>query len=350
MTVTLDLDFSSIASFLFQLAFRPLEKLAYEMVDLAKPDENAKVDFIKTVTKPLTKLLVEVNTKVINQVIEKELDCESPDVPQKNCTILKPETDSDAVLNNLDLGDKWSGIILLIVSLLILCGSLLLMVKTLNSLLKGTIARAVKRVLNPTFESPVANYFYGYVNIIVGTGLTVLVQSSSVFTSTLTPLVGIGLLTVETVYPLFIGSNIGTTVTGLLAALASTGNFEDSMAIALVHLLFNLSGLLLFYPIPFMRIPIPLCKVLGKTTANYRWFAVVYLILMFVLVPGIVIAASFNEVALIIILVVTLGPLAIVTVINVIQNRPQLAKYLPEVLRNWDYLPLWMRSLDPIDE
>ena len=67
---------------------------------------------------------------------------------------------------------------------------------------------AVKKVLNPTFDHWFLNYLWGYVNIVVGAFLTFIVQSSSVFTSTLTPLVGIGLLTVETVYPLFLGKTI----------------------------------------------------------------------------------------------------------------------------------------------
>ena len=46
--------------------------------------------------------------------------------------------------------------------------------------------------------------------------MTFLVQSSSVFTSALTPLVGLGVISVERVYPLTLGSNIGTTTTALL--------------------------------------------------------------------------------------------------------------------------------------
>ena len=51
----------------------------------------------------------------------------------------------------------------------------------------------------------------------VGAALTIVVQSSSVFTSTLIPLVGLGLVTIERVFPIILGSNIGTTVTGILA-------------------------------------------------------------------------------------------------------------------------------------
>ena len=84
--------------------------------------------------------------------------------------------------------------------------------------------------------------------------MTFIVQSSSVFTSTMTPLVGIGLLEIETCYPLFMGSNIGTTTTGLLAALATTGEgFHNALEVSMVHFFFNIFGILLFYPIPFMR-------------------------------------------------------------------------------------------------
>lgn len=62
--------------------------------------------------------------------------------------------------------------------------------------------------------------------------MTFLVQSSSVFTSALTPLVGLGVLTVERVYPLTLGSNIGTTTTSLLASLAVEGStFKASLQV-----------------------------------------------------------------------------------------------------------------------
>ena len=60
---------------------------------------------------------------------------------------------------------------------------------------------------------------------------------------------------VETVYPLFLGSNIGTTTTSLLAALAGSGReaIMNSLQIAFVHLFFNSFGILIFYPLPFLR-------------------------------------------------------------------------------------------------
>ena len=119
------------------------------------------------------------------------------------------------------------------------------------------MAAVVKKILNPKFDSKVASYFFNYLYIVIGAGVTILLQSSSVFTSTMTPMVGVGLIEVENVYPLFLGSNIGTTFTAFLAALTqgSSGpdRFKNALQGCFVHLLFNISGILIFYPIPFMR-------------------------------------------------------------------------------------------------
>ncbi|MDH5615100.1 MAG: Na/Pi symporter, partial [Acidimicrobiia bacterium] len=61
-------------------------------------------------------------------------------------------------------------------------------------------------------SNPIAGLF-------VGTLATVLVQSSSVTTSTIVGLVGAGTLSVPLAVPMIMGANIGTTVTNTLASL-----------------------------------------------------------------------------------------------------------------------------------
>jgi sodium-dependent phosphate cotransporter len=118
---------------------------------------------------------------------------------------------------------------------------------------------------------PGAPWLTGYIAMLVGLGITLLIQSSNVFTVTLTPLAGAGLLELHRAYPLTLGSNLGTTTTGLMAALAVDGDrLRDSLQIALCHTVFNICGILLFYPIPFMRWPLPMATLLGETVAKYR--------------------------------------------------------------------------------
>ena len=184
--------------------------------------------------------------------------------------------------------------------------------------------------------------------MVVGAGLTIIVQSSSVFTSTLTPLAGAGLVSLERAYPLTLGSNIGTTTTSLLAALASKGNEKEAIQIALVHLCFNITGILLFYPLPFKRWPILLTQKLGDITSRYRWFSIAYLSLMFFIFPAIVFGLSLaGPTVMYVVLIPTVATILLVILISILQrNKPEL---LPNVLANWSFLPEPLRSLDPLD-
>lgn len=245
-------------------------------------------------------------------------------------------------------GDTTVGVVLLIIALVILCVCLVLIVKTLNSMLKGKISYILKKFVNGDFPGKLA-YFTGYLAIIVGTGLTILVQSSSIFTSALTPLVGIGVISVERMYPLTLGANIGTTTTSILAALAqSAEDIPLALQIALCHLYFNLSGILLYFPIPYLRFPIGMAKTLGNITAKYRWFPIVYLVFGFFLLPGAIFGLSLVGWE---VMTGVCAPIAfllvIVVVINILQNKaPQC---LPKGLRTWMFLPEPLRSLDPLD-
>ena len=203
------------------------------------------------------------------------------------------------------------------------------------------------------FVHPLQSLFFvtGYLAILVGAGLTFLVQSSSVFTSTLTPLVGMGVISLKRMYPLSLGANIGTTTTGILTALANEPERLDaSLQLALVHLFFNLSGLVLWYPIPFMRqVPIKGAKALGNTTAKYRWFAVLYIICVFFIIPILLIALSVADFwAMMSVVIIVLVTVVFVIIVNVLQSRKPSA--LPKKLRTWDFLPLWLRSLQPYDK
>ena len=205
----------------------------------------------------------------------------------------------------------------------------------------------IKKTLNADF--PKIPWLTGYLAIFVGAGMTMLVQSSSVFTSALTPLVGIGVIRLERVYPITLGSNIGTTGTGLLAAMAASGDkLPSALQIGLCHLFFNISGILIFYPIPAMRFPIRLAKMMGNTTAKYRWFAIFYLVIMFFVLPGSVFALSMiGIVPMCVVLTSFIGIVLLVILINVLQDKRPEA--LPKKLRNWDFLPEPLRSLDPLD-
>ena len=133
------------------------------------------------------------------------------------------------------------------------------------------------------------------VAMLVGVVVTVMVQSSSITTSLLVPLAGAGVLKLEQAFPVTLGANIGTTVTALLAALAATDvNAAAGLTIALVHLLFNLSGTLLIYPFaPIRRIPMYFARKLADVAVESKAWAIAYVIGLFYVIP--VVFAILNE-------------------------------------------------------
>ena len=138
---------------------------------------------------------------------------------------------------------EWAvGLLLLAISLFLLIGCLLIMVKILTSLLKGSAKKIVEKTVNSDYPG-CFRYFNGIVAILIGAGLTFVIQSSSVMISCLVPLVALGHVSLERVFPLALGANIGTTITGIMAAFSSqSSTLKNSLQLALCHTLFNVTG------------------------------------------------------------------------------------------------------------
>ena len=79
--------------------------------------------------------------------------------------------------------------------------------------------------------------------LLIGAVFTALIQSSSAFTGIVIVLAQQGLITLDAGIPMLLGSNIGTCVT---AGLASIGASRDAKRVALVHVIFNTVGAVLF--------------------------------------------------------------------------------------------------------
>lgn len=177
--------------------------------------------------------------------------------------------------------DMVSGWVCLIVALFVLIICLIGLVALLRSMLLGASTRIIYKATN---INPI-------LAMIIGCGVTVLVQSSSITTSALIPLAGVGVLQLEQIYPLTLGADIGTTFTALMAAMVSS-NLE-SLQIALAHLFFNLTGIAIWYPIPFMRrIVLNFARRLGKITRHWRSFPVLFIVLMYFLLPLLILGIS----------------------------------------------------------
>lgn len=156
--------------------------------------------------------------------------------------------------------------------------TLFFIVKVMRSLVRTRIERMVSEVLGSN----------AILSILVGIVVTTMVQSSSITTSLLVPLGAAGLLRLEQALPITIGANVGTTVTALFAALAGSGeNRIFGLEIAMVHLLFNLTGLVLIYPISVTRnIPLRSARFLTKLALRSPRLTLFWVIALFYGVPA----------------------------------------------------------------
>ncbi|KAE9362363.1 hypothetical protein PF008_g170 [Phytophthora fragariae] len=256
--------------FPLEVLFHPLEELSIAMSN-AKTNSGSFSSPVDAVVNPLTQELLVVDKAAIYEVATGDVVCE----PGQSFV-------TSGAFEGSSLSDGGIGAITVVIGFCILVCSLLTLVKMLAKVFMGPTKRLISKLLD----------YNGYVNIIVGTMITFCVHSSTVVTSTLTPLAGLGVITLEQVYPLVIGANLGTTGTALLAALV-TGK-SDSVAIALVHFWFNVFGILLFYSIPITRKPIlSWARSLAFFSAAWSMSAVLFLVILFLVAPGILLGLVY---------------------------------------------------------
>jgi solute carrier family 34 (sodium-dependent phosphate cotransporter) len=153
--------------------------------------------------------------------------------------------------------------------------ALALITRNMRRLVAGSVERVMNRVIGRGG---------GLVGIVVGIGVTVAVQSSSITTSILVPLVAAGVLSLRSAYPITLGANVGTTITALIASLAVLR--PEGLTIALVHLLFNVTGIALLYPVPQVRmIPVRLAEALADAAVRRQRVVFAYALTLFLALP-----------------------------------------------------------------
>lgn len=168
---------------------------------------------IKKLVGPLTKKIIIANKNVIKGVAKGgdcgdfyPIVCEDPDDPTyATCSqvgLIACNSGGacpaffQATATRRD--DQISGTTAFILGLVILFICLFGMVAILQRMMLDSSTRIIHK----------ATSINGYLAILVGMGVTMVVQSSSIVTSSLTPLVGIGVLRLEEMFPLTIGANI----------------------------------------------------------------------------------------------------------------------------------------------
>lgn len=163
-------------------------------------------------------------------------------------------------------------VVTLIISVALLFGSVKLISNILYNKLIGKAEDQLKRFFGNTFRS------FGW-----GLLLTSVIQSSSLTTSLIVPLVATGKVKLRRAFQFILGANLGTTLTALIAA---TFKSEAAVSLAIAHFLFNFIGVIIFLFVPYIAsIPTYLADTLGKITMRYRIIGFAYILVVFFLLP-----------------------------------------------------------------
>ncbi|CAM3988757.1 MULTISPECIES: Na/Pi symporter [Pseudomonadaceae] len=225
-----------------ELLFRPLQRLSESLAGMLVSDASVdmkSVNFMKTLLSPASDLL-------------------------------------NASVGWLP-GAVWGGVALILIGV----AMILFVVTAIGKVLRKVMVGRAKDIMHASVgRGPISG-------IASGSVITVLVQSSSTTTALIVPLAGTGVFSLKQVYPFTLGTNIGTCVTALLAATAITGpTAEVAMQIALVHLLFNLLGILIIYALPFLRgVPPMIAEGLATLAQRSKLYVVAYIAGLFFALP-----------------------------------------------------------------
>ena len=181
------------------------------------------------------------------------------------------------------LGDRFEawgwesaeGVLFLVIGIALIFLALYMITHNMKEVMSGRIENAINAVLSRGA---------GFGALAVGLVMTIAVQSSSITTSILVPLVAAGVLTLHNAFPVTLGANIGTTITALLASVAADS--PDALVIALAHVTFNILGILIVYPWPRIRaIPLSLAERTAVAATRHKSLVAAYVVGLFVLTP-----------------------------------------------------------------
>ena len=143
----------------------------------------------------------------------------------------------------------------------------------------------------------------------------------------------------------------GTTVTGILSAFTSpSSTLKKSLQLAFVYTFFNTLGVLFWLPIPPLRFPKRYSRKLGSVVFQYRWFIYCYVSALYFIGPLIMLGLALIPMWIGLAIVGIPLILAGLALLIIMLLRRFVPKVLPEKLKDFGWLPLWMRSLKPYDE
>ena len=262
-----------IFNWLSVIVFLPLEVITgylrrltgeiFSKLRLETWETNQKL--LKVVTEPFAKLIIQIDKEIIKNIALGDEKSQKKSLI-KSCvsktekivtlrnettgleyikTVIETEDTCTFLFKGTSLSDTGVGVILLVFSIALLCICLICIVKLLHSMSRGQMAKDIKRTINAVFPR-LRKQLTRLLTILVTECMTMLLESILNLPYPLIRCIRVWALAIGDDIWFFLGSSIGPTATGILAALASRSNLDRGIQIAFSTLLYNISNAILF--------------------------------------------------------------------------------------------------------
>ena len=126
------------------------------------------------------------------------------------------------------------------------------------------------------FQNLISKVDFPFLLIVIGSLFTALMQSSSAATGIVIIMAGNGIIPLSSALFIVLGSNIGTCITAILASIGANMNSKRA---ALIHLMFNVIGTIIFatfiwiFTTPIVNV---LQGLIGTVEMQIAWFHVIF--------------------------------------------------------------------------
>lgn len=245
---------------------------------------------IQMVVTPLTNKIIIANNGIMEAIVSGEIgsceesypiSCEGRDKTFDTCNTGLISCDESTGICPIffseeatQKSDQVKGAITLTIALLIITVCLYSMMFLIYKMLVATPVGIIAR----------GSSFNVYVTMIYGCAFGLLLGNSSATESMLTPLVGMGVIELDQMFPWSLGSNVGFSLSTILLAL-STGK-EGFIQVAFANFVFNVIGVIFWFVIPVMRkFPLHGALILGILSNAWRVLPLIYVSITFFGIP-----------------------------------------------------------------
>ncbi|MBL6449681.1 Na/Pi symporter [Fulvivirga sp. 29W222] len=147
------------------------------------------------------------------------------------------------------------------------------------------LSRIISKLLIGESEEKLQKYIFNNtgMSFLWGTFVTSIIQSSSISTSLVIPFVATDKISLRKITPFIIGANVGTTITAFIAVFFKS---YELVSIAIVHLTFNIIGVMIFLPFPWLReVLTKMAEKFSALASNYRFTVIIYILMIFFIIP-----------------------------------------------------------------